>query len=178
MHAPRSTARVFPFARLLLPALAGLLIAAACSNTSPMLESAGAAYATSRSEVDSSLEQESHPFLLDVPERGLDSAVWRGVYVDRAGGVDSLFVRQLAAPVQRGEALHLRQSWSLPLDSVAARPVPMDGVLNLRSGRLELSGRTADGRDAHVLAMPVDSAAGATHAGHLTLTVPVDSASY
>jgi hypothetical protein len=177
MHAPRSTARVFPFARLLLPAVAGLLVAAACSNTSAMLEPAGAAFAAPGSEVmfnpqpDPPLE--SHRFLINIPA---DSAAWRGAYVQGPRGVDSFVVRNLAAPVRRGESLHLRQSWSLPADTAGAPAVPMDGILNLRSGRLVLNGRTADGRTAHILAMPVDSVFNATHAGQLTLTVPVDSA--
>jgi hypothetical protein len=107
MHAPRSTARVFPFARFLLPALAGLLVAAACSNTSSMLEPAGAAFAAPGSEVmfnpqpDPPLER--HRFLINIP---VDSAVWRGAYVQGARGVDSFVVRNLAAPVRRGESLH------------------------------------------------------------------------
>jgi hypothetical protein len=177
MHASTSAARVLSFAPRRLAVLAGLCLTAACSNSSALLEPMVPAFAAGGDDVRFNPQPdpplESHRFLVHVPQRD-PGAAWSGVYL--ASPVDSLFVRNLAAPVRRGETLHLRQSWSLPTDTAGVAPVQMDGILNLRSGRLVLNGRTASGRTVHVLAMPVDSAAGATHAGRLTLTTPVDSA--
>lgn len=91
-------------------------------------------------------------FLIDTPEL-IDNPnlrPWQGVYIDGDDREGVLLVDNLLPAVQRDATLHLKQSWSFGSDGTFLPTVQVDGILNLRSGRLVLNGRDGDGTLVHI----------------------------
>ncbi|MBA4156965.1 MAG: hypothetical protein H0X65_05760 [Gemmatimonadetes bacterium] len=91
-------------------------------------------------------------FLIDTPQL-IDNPnlrSWEGTFGSRGGTEGVLTVENLLPAVQHGETLRLKQSWNFISDGTSLPAVQVDGVLNLRSGRLVLNGRDGDGTLVHI----------------------------
>lgn len=143
----KTTSAFQPTRQLSLLLACGFLLAA-CADSTPL---APAASDLSPShDVSVMFNPQPDPpkeilsFLIDTPEL-FDGRPWQGVFGERATGGGILNIEQLLPAVQLGETLRLRQRWTFTGDGVALPAVQLEGLLNLRSGRLVLTGRGADG---------------------------------
>jgi hypothetical protein len=166
--------RIAPIARRLPLLLAGaVLVATGCADSPALLEPDQLQFSSS-SDIDALFNPQPDPyrvleFMIDTPEL-IDNPElldWRGTFGGRDGLAGDLIVSMLPA-VQRGEALHLRQSWQLvPSDGSTLPAIQLDGVLNLSTGDLVLNGVNGDGTRVHVRGFVATTGGTTSIGGHL-----------
>jgi hypothetical protein len=153
-------------------ALVGALWFAAGCSDAPTAPATGASNPAFASEAEIMFNPQPDPyaeifrFLIDNPN--LSGGDWRGSYLGR--GPEAQFgvvIENLPAPERQGEALHLSQRWSFDTADGPLPPVRLDGVLNLRSGRLALNGHRADGGTVHVRGWLSTTGGGSSIAGEV-----------
>lgn len=170
MKSCRPSLRSTPRPSLLLGA--ALLLSVACSEA-PGVLAPGQALPSAGSDADVTFNPQpdppkelvsfsiDNPQLIDTPEL----RPWQGTYDGDGRTAGVLTVEHLLPAVQRGETLHLRQRWSFGDGVLPAAQV--DGVLNLSSGRLELSGRNGDGGTVLIQGWLTSSGGGSSLGGYV-----------